>query len=437
MLIDLIRVPDPNCIDDLLDEPLGLMYLGASLKNNGYKVRITNLAGFSCENWKSDIKEAGLYGIQLYTPTVNIGIEIAKFIKENFPGKPVICGGAHPTALPDSKELSVFDHIVAGEGENAIIAVADSYRDKSPAPRIVKMDFIEDLDSIPLPDRGLVNMDMFHRKVDGKRCFGIIGSRGCYHKCAFCDRSLFGEKLRSRSVENIVGEIKHVVSKHGIRHFEFFDDILFPHKEELVDFKNKVKDLGLVYRCNTRSDTLSEERCRLLYETGCRTVCFGIESGSQVILNRMRKGTKVETNFKAIRMARKAGLTTIGYFILGFPGETRETIQETVDFIKKSDVNQAQFYTFTPLPGCEVYRHPERFGVQIISRNFSDYYLITGSDGRGGKTVNTKHLTADELQEELVKIRQFLKERGSKGHMQDYYVRKLRYKQDEKGIRIA
>ena len=431
MLIDLIRVPDPNCIDDLLDEPLGLMYLGANLKNKGYQARITNLAGCSRENWKSRIKEADMYAIQLYTPTVNIGIEIAKFLKAKFPKTPVICGGAHPTALPDSQGLSVFDNIILGEGEKSVVYVADSYRDKTNIQRIVKSSFIENLDSIPFPDRDLVDMNIFHRKVHGKRCFGIIASRGCYYKCAFCDRSLFGEKLRIRSVNNIVEEIRHVITRYGVRHFEFFDDIFLAGRKQLSDFKNKVEGLGIMFRCNSRTDTLSEERCRMLYDSGCRTLCFGLESGSQKILNAMKKGTKVEQNFNAIKIAQKAKLTTIGYFILGFPGETKQTIQETMEFIKSSDIDQAQFYTFIPLPGCEVYKYPERFNTRIISRDFSDYYLITGNDGRGGKTVNTEYLTADEVQEELLKIRKFLKERGSKGDMQDYYVQKLQYKKGE------
>ena len=430
MLIDLIRVPDPNCIDDLLDEPLGLMYLGATLRKNAYEVRITNLAGCNFENWKGLIKEADLYCIQLYTPTADIGIEIAKFIKKRFPEKPVICGGAHPTALPDSEDLAIFDNIVIGEGEKSIITVADSYKHKKNIPRIVKSAFIENLNSIPFPARDLVDMNMFHRKVNDERCFGIIGSRGCFFKCAFCDRSLFGEKLRTRSVDNIVEEIRHIIDKYGIRHFEFFDDIFLAKKEELKYFKDKAEKLDIIYRCNSRTDTLTEERCRMLYESGCRTLCFGIESGSQKILDIMRKGTRVEVNIKAMRIARQAKLTTIGYFILGFPGETKQTIQESIDFIKRSDIDQAQFYTFIPLPGCEVYKNPEKFSAQIISRNFSDYYLITGNDGRGGKTISTQFLTADVLQEELKNIRQFLKDRGSRGHMQDYYVQKLQYKKE-------
>ncbi len=427
MLIDLIRVPDLSCIDDLLDEPLGLLYLGSVLRENNYKVRITNLAGHSSESWKPKIKEADLYGIQLYTPTANIGIEIAKFIKGIFPNKAIICGGAHPSAIPESEELAVFDHIVVGEGEESIIKIVNAYNSGKIIPRIVRGSFIEDLDSIPFPAWDLVDMNMFHRKVDGKRCFGIVGSRGCFYQCAFCDRSLFGERVRFRSVENIVNEVRKIISNYEVRHFEFFDDMFTINKRRLIEFKDKVKALNISYRCNGRADILSKKIYDLLYDSGCKVICFGIESGSQKMLDLMKKGTTVEKNLKAIEIAQEAGLIVIGYFILGFPGETRQTIQESIEFIEKSNIDQAQFYTFIPLPGCEVYRHLERFGAKIISRDFSDYYLVTGTDGRGGKTVETQFLSADEIQEEMKKIRKFLKERTSKGYIQDYYTDKLKY----------
>lgn len=428
MLVNLIRVPDFTCIDDLLDEPLGLLYLGAALRNNGYEVKITNLAGHSYEDWKSEIQEANLYAIQLYTPTANIGIEIAKFIKEKFTQKPIICGGAHPSAVPESEELNIFEHIIVGEGERSIIEIVDAYKNKNSISRIVKNDFIEDLDCIPFPARDLVNMNMFHRKVAGQRCFGIIGSRGCCYKCAFCDRALFGEKVRFRSIGNIVNEIRAIIEVYGVRYFEFFDDMFTVSLKRLKEFKDKTEDLNIFYRCNGRTDVLSQAVYKLLYASGCKVICFGIESGSQKILNLMRKGTTVKKNLEAIKMAQGAGITVIGYFILGFPGETRETIEETKDFINSSNIDQAQFYTFTPLPGCEVYRYPERFGAKIISRNFSDYYLVTGTDGRGGKVIETEYLSAVEIQKEMKEIREFLRQRGVKGHVQGYYTDKLKYK---------
>ncbi len=196
MLVDLIRVPDPTCIDDLLDEPLGLLYLAAVLREHGYDVRITNLAGHTEDSWKSEIKEADIYGIQLYTPTAVHGINIAHHIKKHFPGKPVIGGGAHPSAVPESAELSVFDHLSIGEGERSIITIADGLRDGTDIPRVIQSSVIEDLDTLPFPARDLLDMDSFHRKVGGERCYGIIGSRGCCYRCAFCDHALFGSQIK-------------------------------------------------------------------------------------------------------------------------------------------------------------------------------------------------------------------------------------------------
>ncbi|HEC65037.1 MAG TPA: B12-binding domain-containing radical SAM protein [bacterium] len=425
-MIDLIRVPDPTCIDDLLDEPLGLLYLGASLDERGHDVRITNLAGHDVDSWKPEIKEADLYGIQLYTPTAHIGIDIAKFIKEKF-DKPVICGGAHPTALPELEDLSVFDKVVLSEGERSIVGIAEAHKKGRNLPRVVKSEFIEDLDSVPFPARGMVDMMSFHRKLEGERSFGIIGSRGCNYKCAFCDRSLFGSRARFRSIGNIVDEIKEVVSEYDVRNFEFFDDMFGATKKRIREFAEKTRGLNIKYRCNGRSDVLDKEVYESLHDSGCRMICFGIDSGSQRILDLMKKGTRVEQNFEAIKTAQSSGLNVMGYFIAGFPGETRETIRQSIDFIEKSNIDQAQFYTFIPLPGNEVYKNPEKFGVTKMSKDYKDYFHVTGKDGRGGRVIETKHLTSDELHGEVVEIRKFLKSHTWRGDVQDYYKKDLGY----------
>lgn len=428
MLVDLIRVPDPNSIDDLLDEPLGLMYLASALRESGEQARITDLAGCRYDGWKNEIKEADLYGIQLYTSTVHIGVEVAKFIKKKYRAKPVICGGAHPSALPGSAELEIFDKIVVGEGEQAIQKCVNSYKKGKSIPRIIKNDFIQPLDSIPFPARDMVDMTRFHRMIGGRRCFGIISSRGCGYKCAFCDQTVFGNKIRFRSISNVISEIKRIMSRYAVRHFEFYDDIFAANKTRLIEFKDKVRDLNIVYRCNARTDALSPEAYGILKESGCKVICFGIESGSQKMLDLMNKKTKVEKNLRAIKAAQESGITVIGYFMLGFPGETKETIGETLDFIKKSNIDQAQFYTFIPLPGCDVYKFPDKYGAKIISRDFSDYYLVSGNNGQGGRVVNTPFLSAEQIETEMAGIRRFLKERGSRGSMQSYYTKVLKYK---------
>lgn len=429
MTIDLIRVPDPTCIDDHLDEPLGLLYLGAVLREAGYNIRITNLAGYNAENWKSEIKEADIYGIQLFTPTSQHGINIAKYIKEKFPGKPIMCGGAHPTAVPDDPRLEVFDNIVIGEGEKVIVDLAKAYERGEKPQRIIRAEFIEDLDSLPLPAWDLVDMMSFHRKINGERCFNVLGSRGCCYQCTFCDRSLFGSKVRFRSIDNIVKEIKEAIRIYGVRHFDFADDMFTVSKERLKEFAEKTRGLEIQYRCFGRADVHDPEIYKLLKDSGCVMICFGIESGNQAMLDRMKKGTTVTQNLKAIGIAKNFGIHTTGFFIAGFPGETKKTIQESKDFVEFSGLDQAQFYTFIPLPGNEVAKNPDKYGIIKMSKDYSKYFHVTGIEGLGGKTIDTEWLTAEELEEEVKKIRQFLKERATRGNLQDYYKEKLGYKE--------
>lgn len=427
-LIDLIRVPDPTSIDDKLDEPLGLLYLSAVLRRAGYSVRITNLAGHTADSWKQEIKPADMYGIQLFTPTSHHGINIAKFIKQKFPGKFLMCGGPHPTAVPADPRLNIFDTIVIGEGEKVILQIVKDYESGKRPAKIIKGEAIEDLDSLPLPAWDLVDMMSFHRKIDGQRCFNILGSRGCCYQCAFCDRSLFGSKVRFRSIDNVVGEIKEIIKRYGVRHFDFVDDMFTVNKARLKEFVEKTRGLNLKYRCFGRADVHDVEIYKMLKESGCIMICFGIESGNQKMLDRMKKGTSVVQNLKAIKIAKDAGIHTTGFFIAGFPGETKQTIEESKDFVELSGLDQAQFYTFIPLPGNEVAKNPEKFGIKRMSKDYSQYFHVTGTEGLGGKTVDTEWLSADELEAEVRKIRVWLKNRVVRGNVQDYYKEKLGYK---------
>lgn len=423
MKINLIRVPDPSCIDDYMDCPLGLLYLSSSLKQHGYDVIVNDLAGTGY-NWKNYLDlNADLFGITLYTPTANIGIDIAKYIKEIKGNKtPVICGGPHPTAVPFDKNLNIFDCIFQSECENVLPMALDVYNKTNVFPKSFIGGNNSSLDDIPFPDRNAVDIMKYHRKVDGEKCFGIISSRGCPFSCNFCDKSMYfnSKKIRFRSIDNIVKELKECIDKYNVNHFEFFDDLFAVNKDRLTEFHYKTKDLNLNYRCNSRSDTLTPEIALLLKKSGCSVICFGIESGNQKILDLMNKKTTVEQNYKGIKIAKNSNIFTTGYFIIGFPGETVESINDTMEFIKKSELDKVSVYQFSPLPGTDVYNNPEKYGVKIIAKDWSDYYMVTGKDGHGGKSIETKWLSADELEIQMKKIRKYLKEKKFIGNLQDY-----------------
>lgn len=419
MRVNLIRPPNPASIDDMLDEPLGLLYLGATLRLAGYDVRITDLAMGG--SW--DTGEAEVYCIQLFTPTAHLGIQIAREIRQKYPGALIVAGGPHVSAV--DKGLDAFDSVMKGEGEIEL-----PYWLKEPMmPAIIESAKIDDLDSLPFPARDMVDMMAYHRKVDNHRCFGIIGSRGCPHHCVFCDRSLFGSKIRFRSIGNIVDEIKHVIDKYGVRHFEFFDDMFPGTKARLEEFCDKTEGLELVFRCNARADIADFNYYSMLKRAGCNMLYFGIESGVQEILDLMKKGTTVEKNLQVIKTAQDAGLKVGGYFILGFPGETPHTIEQTLKFVEKSGLDQAQFYMFIPLPGSEVYKNLDKYGARLLTTDYSEYYHVAGTDGHGGRVVETDWLSADEMQEQMQMVRAYLRGRGSSGGLQDYYKEKLKYRE--------
>ncbi len=424
MLVNLIRPPNPYSIDDLLDEPLGLLYLGASLIEAGHEVVITDLAGRTDHIKYLYVKEADVFGVQLWTPTAHLGIEIAKTIKRLYPWALTVAGGPHVSACATGKGMRAFDVVVKGEGEEVFPWVIEKYEKRTDnRGSFLFPHAIQELDDISFPARHLVNMNKYNRKVDGHRAYGIIGSRGCSFSCRFCDRSLFGDKIRFRSIKNIVAEIKQC----GVKHFEFFDDMFPGNMKRAREFYEQTKGMNLNFRCNLRTD--SPDYYKIMKGAGCSMVYFGIESGSQKLLDLMKKGTTVEKNYKAIHKAHDAGLKVGGYFILGYPGETTKTIDMSMEFIEKSGIDQAQFYMFVPLPGSEICQNLDKYGATLLTEDYSEYYHVAGKDGHGGRVIETKWLSADDMQNEMQRVRRFLRERGSKGGMQDYYKDKLKYEE--------
>lgn len=438
--INLIRTNDPTSIDPMLDEPQGLMYIAANLRKHGYNnVKITDLAG-SGNNWYNKIdNNCDIYGIQLYTPTLHIGLEIANRTRILNHRALFICGGAHPSAGIDSKELmEYFDIVVAGEGEETMVDIVRQHEKnllaegegigwKHEFPKFMLGKSILNLDELPLPSWDMVDMMKFTRSVDENRSFGITGSRGCAFVCAFCDKSVFGKKVRWRSIDDIVLEVKMAIKNYGVKYFEFYDDMFVAKENRILEFIEKTKGLNIKFRCNMRTDSKIPDIYRLLKRAGCVSVAFGIESGSQRILDLMNKQSTVENNFTAIKKAQKAGLQTIGYFIIGFPGETKETIDKTLSFIENSNIDRPQVYQFTPLPGSPVFTNPDKYGIINMSKDWKQYWMVTGQNGLGGKVIDTKYMTSDELTEHMIEVRKFLRNYGIKGSTAKYYTQDLNY----------
>jgi radical SAM superfamily enzyme YgiQ (UPF0313 family) len=387
MKIVFINPPIPELADDRLEPPLGILSVASYLQCYGIDVEIVDLSGGVDIN----IPAADFYGFYTCTSSYHRAMAISKQVNGL-----TIAGGPHASALP--KEVAKnFDFVVVGEGE---VATLNIVRGKT-TECIVQGMPVEKLDNLPFIDYSLIDMATYHRTVDGEKSFPMLSSRGCPYSCAFCNSIIMGRnhKTRLRSPEHVIAEMKMLIDKYGVSHFRFHDDIFGMDKKWLVQFTDMVKDLDIVYRAFVRADQCAKDGFTdLLYDGGCRLVAIGIESGSDEMLGRMDKRVTREICFSGIRKAKESGLTVRSYFIVGFPGETWETISDTVDFIKIAQPDEYMVYSFIPYPGTPVYHHPERYGIKQLSTNFNDYFFIYG-DRESKYIYETDTLTAGVIKE--------------------------------------
>ena len=246
--ICLVRSPTPKLLDDRIEAPLGLLYLATYVKALGFSVKIVDLAGNSNEV----IPPASFYGFTTYTANYHETLRIKRECRKVNPKAKTIAGGSHATALPDEVSED-FDYVVQGEGEVALCDIL-TYD----ANGIIKGYPIKDLDSIPFPDYSLLDLDSYHREMEGKKAICTQGSRGCPFNCSFCNSLVMGSRncVRLRSPENVMEEIN---SHTDIEAFRFQDDLFGFNNRWLKEFTKLFTSRG-IYRAFMRGDTLSRPR---------------------------------------------------------------------------------------------------------------------------------------------------------------------------------
>jgi radical SAM superfamily enzyme YgiQ (UPF0313 family) len=186
----------------------------------------------------------------------------------------------------------------------------------------------------------------------------IITTRGCPYACSFCDRSVFGRKVYSHSVEYIIGMIKYLVKDFGIKEISIKDDMFILFPDRVIKFCRQLhkENIGVTWSCNARVNSVNDELLREIKKAGCWMISYGIESGSSKMLNKMRKGITKKQIMTALELTRKHGIVSKGFFMLGVPGETKETLDETLNYIKKLPVDEINVNFFTPFPGSEFFK---------------------------------------------------------------------------------
>ena len=411
MIVELIHPPHPNSTDDRLDPPLGLLLIASHLRNifkDTIQIKINDLSGQDIPS----IGYADIYGITTYATSFHFAENISKECKIKNPNCKIVVGGAHPSAVPET--FPFVDHVVIGEGEDAMVKII-----QGTSEHFVKSDKLVDVELLPAFD--LVDTLSYHRRIEGERTLPILTTRGCPFSCAYCGLHKMHELggVRTGNSNKIANNIERICKDFNVRAINFQDDLFTLNHKRLFELLELIKPLKIKFRCMGKSGYDVEEVYQKLAEAGCVQIAWGLEHGSQYMLDRMNKKSTVQDNYNVIKWAKKYGITSRAFFILGFPGETEETIKETMNFIEQADPDQYFISNFVPYPGTPTYKDPKKFGITEMSNDFDQYYQVS-KDGTGGITISTQWLTKEKFRELEIKFREWIKNRPMRGSLLDY-----------------
>jgi len=352
--------------------PLGLAYMAAVLEQNDFEVKIIDcpVCQIDHEKLKAELAayDPTIVGIGSMTPTIVSALKSAQVAKEVCPDAKVLMGGPHATfadreILIDEKAVDI---IVRGEGEETIVELAKqapnmqklgdvkgiSFRKENQIIQTVNRPFIQDLDSLPRPAYKYVPMEKY--RITGKTLLPIITSRGCPFQCSFCVASqMFGQRFRMRSSKNVLDELEWLRDEYGAEGIAFQDDTLTFDKRRATEICDGIieRRINLPWGCGTRADVVTKEVLAKMAKAHCNETMFGIESGCQRMRAVLKKGVTNEQCWNAIKWAKEAGMFVTVSVILGYPGETKESLQETLDFARKLEPDDVWLCHATPYPG--------------------------------------------------------------------------------------
>ena len=363
--------------------PLGLMYVAAALEKAGFQVQMLDnyLLKKSTEQVKQLVTKLNpeIVGITCGSATYRRCIETAKAIKQTLPNCKIVVGGWHASYMPESLlDNPEIDYVVMGEGERAMIELAAHItkggKNHSAASiagvafrqngELLKTPpkFISNMDEIPFPARHLLPLEQYDRTIEflkAKPADVMSIARGCVFNCGFCEtKKLWGNICRGFSPQRVIDEVQDLVTKYGTKGIYFINDNFTLRKKETAELcelmvKNK---LDLEWVCDTRVDLVSPELLDKMKAAGCKTIWFGVELGSQRILEKINRNITLEQTENAFKLCRKKGIQIACSFMLGMPGETKQDIQASYKFAEKLDPDYCQFNIFIAYPDSKLYQ---------------------------------------------------------------------------------
>lgn len=387
-----------------MQQPLGIGYIGAVLEKSGFEVEIIDAPplGWGIKRLVSETKRFSpdFVGISSATVDFHKAVRLAKALKKKSRSVPIIIGGPHVTALPEEvMKFSCFDIGVVGEGEETVVELTSALRKNGDLKKVsgivfkegrkiiktLPRPYITNLDKLPFPARHLMPpLSAYHPTPATYKKFPVatmMTSRGCPYQCTFCFRGVFGNQLRFRSPENVVAEIEALISEFGAAEIRLFDDTFNAEPERVKAICRLMikRNLRLPWTCLARVNRVNRQMLDLMKKAGCWQISYGIESGNDRVLAKIKKGITKKMAKKAVEMTYRAGIQPLGFFILGLPGETEETMKETIEFAKSLPLNAANFSIATPYPGTALWLSAKKRG---FLKNISYGKLVVNLPGK-------------------------------------------------------
>ena len=398
----------------MLSPPLGLAYVASALIAAGHLVRAYdfNIYGMKPEMVKrmATNDPPDIVGISAHTETIIGGFQTADLIKQANPNIRIVMGGPHPSIRPEEVlSRDSVDYVILGEGEQPMVDLVNSLEDGKSSPESIqglayKNDGIKINDrpqltspnELTYPARELFPLEFY------KDRWHVLTARGsCPYKCPFCSASaIWDGKRKARTPDNIVGELRTLVERYGVRYVFFTDDIFTVNQRWVYELLEKLKSMSnaLEWGCATRADLVDEHLLNEMASAGCRSIQFGIESGASGILHSVKGITKKQA-LEAVYTAVRADMKVASSFMVPFPEDTVETLTETISFMKELKSlgsNILVSYT-TPYPGTRFYEEADALGIEILSEDWSEF------DAKHN-IMRTKYLDEKTIEDMVLKI---------------------------------
>ena len=385
--------------------PLGIAWIAAVLRENGYTdVSLIDsvINKYSNDDVINILKKnpPDIVGVSFGTQNRFYAFDLIRLIRKNFPGVLITVGGPHPTlTAPDIlQNIPEIDIVIRGEGEYTMLDLVKTVDKKGNLSQVKGISFrekngqvinnfprqpIADLDSLPMPARDLLPIDKYQQTIplSDKICTSMISARGCPYNCVYCSTAQqWGHSIRHRSADNVIKEIKHLMSTYKLDGVGFFDDVFTMDKNRVIEFCQKLiaSKFNISWWCEARANTIDKEVVDWMKRAGCEHISMAIESGSEKILKNIRKAITVEQGVEAAKIIKQSGIKLKVFFMHSLPEETYEDIKKTVFLshylVNKIKVDEATQSLTLIYPGTALERLAKENGTLPKDFSWSKFY---------------------------------------------------------------